>query len=312
MRDVAAGTGWPEDEMEPTIEPVEVGLLTRHAALPTNDAVLERFASYYRESLDRARSLAATDESEAARAAGAAMAEAASFEELAAEAAQSGLMAVEVIEEPPAWADASGDDDLATSHDLPALAADDDEVPPWANEPDEPEDLDDAPTRQAPFAAAPEDFFAESVEEPAVPPIDEAAAAAAWATEEDENLIQGDFFEDGEAPEPVFAEVLEEPTRAMAAMPDDEGDGATTMMQAMPDDEPAGEPDGATTMMQAMPDDADDATTMIQAMPDDEADAVSVEALPGDGDADSEEGEPETQRSGRKTRKRSRKSKTMK
>ncbi|MEZ4269199.1 MAG: hypothetical protein R3F39_22820 [Myxococcota bacterium] len=298
--------------MEPTIEPVEVGLLIRHASLPSNDAVLERFASYYRESLERALSIAAADESDAARAAGAAMETAASFEELAAEAALSGMMTVDSVEEPPAWDGApvdeeppawgggQVDDDLATSHDLPALA-DDDEAPPWANEPDEPEDPDDAPTRQAPFAAAPEDFFAES-DEAAVPFVDEAAAAAAWATDEDENLIQGDFVEDGEGPAPVVIE--EEATRAMAAMPDDDGEDATSMMQAMPE-----ESEGATTMMQAMPEESDDATTMMQAMPD-EVDAVSVEALPGD-DSDSD-GEPETQRSGRKTRKRSRKSKTMK
>lgn len=262
--------------MEPTIEPVEVGLLNRHATLPTSDAVLKRFASYYRESLDRARSLAAAEESDAARAAGAAMAEAASFEELAAEAAQSGLMGVEAAEEAPAWAHESVDEDLATSHDLPVLA-DDADVAPWADAlDDEPGDLDDAPTHQAPFAAAPEDFFAQSAEESALPVVDEAAAAAAWATEEDEDLIQGNFFEDGEAPEPVFAGAA---TRAMEAMPDDEAEGATTMMQAMPDDE---------------------------------ADAVSIEALPGDGDSDGDDGEPETQRSGRKTRKRSRKSKTMK
>lgn len=291
--------------MEPTIEPVEVGLLTRHATLPTNDAVLERFASYYRESLDRARSLASADESDAARAAGAAMAEAASFEELAAEAAQSGLMAVEAVEEPPAWAVESVDNDLATSHDLAALA-DDDEAPPWASASDEFEDLDDAPTRQAPFAAAPADFFAHSEEEPAeeleAPLVDEAAAAAAWATEEDETLIQGEFFEDGEAPEPVFAEAPEEATRAMQAMPDDAAvEGATTMMQAMPDDDAV---EDATTMMQAMPDDDAIDVVSIEALP--------GEALPGDGDLDGDEGGPETQRSGRKTRKRSRKSKTMK
>ncbi|MCB9728751.1 MAG: hypothetical protein H6746_09785 [Deltaproteobacteria bacterium] len=298
--------------MEPTIEPVEVGLLTRHAQLPSSDAVLSRFAAYYRETLERVRSGAAADELEAARAAGEAVADAASFESLAAEAAHSGMMASEAPE-PAAWEVEEVDETLATSHDLPALSAE--EPPLWE---DEAADSDDAPTREAPFAAAPGHFFVEEEAE-TLPEVDEAAVAAAWGAEPaaEEGLIQGDFFEDGEGPGDDAFAAPEEPTRAMAAMPEaddatamlqampDDEDEATSMLQAMPDDE-----EEATSMLQAMPDDEDGATTMMQAMPDDGVDAVSVEALPG-GD-DEEDSGPETQRSPRKTRKRSRKSKTVK
>jgi hypothetical protein len=218
---------------------------------------------------------------------------------------QSGLMAPERDEETSAWDAEPMDLDLATTHDLAALAADDeDEAPPWANEPDEPEDPDDAPTRQVSFAAAPAEFFAAGDDV-----VDEAAAAAAWATEDDENLIQGDFFEDGQSLTPVAVQEPEEATRAMQAMPD-EVEEATSMLAAMPDDA-----DEATSMLQAMPDDSDGATTMMQAMSDDALDAVSVEALPsasGDDAGEADDSGPETMRSGRKTKKRSRKSKTMK
>jgi hypothetical protein len=291
--------------MEPTIEPVEVGLLTRHATLPAGEAVLQRFAVYYRETLERMQAVPTADDSHAVRAAAAAVADAASFEDLAAAAAESGLMAPERDEETPAWDAEPVDLDLATTHDLAALAADDeDEAPPWANEPDEPEDPDDAPTRQVSFAAAPAEFFAAGDDV-----VDEAAAAAAWATEDDENLIQGDFFEDGQSLTPVAVQEPEEATRAMQAMPD-EVEEATSMLAAMPDDA-----DEATSMLQAMPDDSDGATTMMQAMSDDALDAVSVEALPsasGDDAGEADDSGPETMRSGRKTKKRSRKSKTMK
>ena len=80
--------------MEPAIEPIRIGLLERHQALPEVDRVLERFAGFYRDTLERMRAVAAGTELAAPEVALAeeAIAQAASFEALAADAVESGLL----------------------------------------------------------------------------------------------------------------------------------------------------------------------------------------------------------------------------
>ena len=330
-----------------TIPPVEIGLLVRHAKLPTRDAILGLFADHYRASVARATAAA-----EAAAVADELGSEVLDLGEPLADLAELAAVEIEVAPEGDRGASDEGAplgtfDLEGTSFDLgddPFAALDGgsddsgyggDDVFALADEPaaetvsdlldDEAAlteaigDAADASAAEAELSEA-EELGAELLVDEAL--LDDDLLADLDDVDADALIDEAEAYEMGLAPASDAPSVVVDEDAVFVAEDDafPEAEEAPAAVEVAADE---AEPDDATTMVQAMPDDEaepEDATTMIQAMPDDDGAApddatTMVQAMPDDdavdGPAAEDEGEDGqgTDRPTRRSRRASRKSK---
>lgn len=316
-----------------TIPPVEIGLLVRHAKLPTRDAILGLFADHYRESVARATAAA-----EAAAVADELGSEVLDLGEPLADLAELAAVEIEVAPEGDRGASDEGAQlgtfDLeGTSFDLgddPFAALDGgsddsgyggDDVFALADEPaaetvsdlldDEAAlteaigDAADASAAEAELSEA-EEPGAEFLVDEAL--LDDALLADLDDVDADAVIDEAEAVEMGLAPASDAPSVVVEEDAVVVA-----ADDAFAQIEVEAEEAPAAvevaadeaEPDDATTMVQAMPDDEaepEDATTMIQAMPDEDG----IDGPPSEDEGEEGQG---TDRPTRRSRRASRKSK---